>query len=128
MELDPSFNSVAQTQSGLPHLLDLLRQEYRRYITDHGGQEADAARTLRSAEPFLAFCEEYLRENRPVQSFPIDMNYGLLLSNNVRCAVSPGVEELKGTMQESFTVPVNQGMSSQQGQEGVAHGHVHRVS
>lgn len=115
--LDPSFNSVAQTQGGMPALLELLQEEYRKYMgqvnakrLEQGKPTLDAEATLSAARPFLKFCQKYLTENRPVQTFAIDSNYGLVLSNNLRCAVSPGVATLKGTMQETHSVAVSVGL------------------
>lgn len=124
--IDPSFNSVMQTQGGLPHLLELLKQEYRKHMAavnqkrEAQHQECLAIeKTIDAAAPFLRFCEKYLVENRPVQVFPVDMNYGLVLANSLRCVVSPGVADIRGTMQNSNVVAISTGMQQDQGVVGL---------
>ena len=117
--MDPlNLNTIAQTRGGMPYLLDLLKDEYTRYMDGVNAKRKaenkptlDAEKTLAAAEPFLRFCRKYLTENRPVQCFPIDMNYGIQLSNSMRCAVSPGVEVPRGTMQDSPAVAISVGQS-----------------
>ena len=115
-ENDPMFNSVVHTQSGMPNLIDLMISEYGKYGAkanqDRGANSLpalDIAKTIRVGKPLTDFFKKYLEVNRPVQIFPIDMNYGLVLSNNMRCAISPGVQEIKGTMQNSGAVSVTSG-------------------
>lgn len=125
----PSMGSgfaPATTQSlSLPSLLQHLVAEYREYIRRANETRArqeqkllDPEATLRAAKPLLDFFESYLNTYRPVQAFPVDANYGLLLSNGMRCMVSPGVVDVRGTMQDSGAIQVSQGISNP-GQEGV---------
>lgn len=121
---DPLFNPLVHTQGEMPHLVELLVAEYREHIRRHNGQlpvgqaPLDAEKTIRLARPLLNFFEAYLNTYRPVQAFPVDMNYGLVLSNSQRCAVSPGTAQLQGTMQNSGSIGVTQGVSNP-GQDGV---------
>lgn len=126
MSTDPSFDSVAHTQGGLPHLLALLQTEFAKHMAAVNEQRLqknlpalDMTGTLKAAEPFLKFGQKYLTENRPVQAFAVDMNYGILLSNNMRCSISPGVENLQGTMQDSPVVPISTGQNPNSGVIGI---------
>ncbi len=122
---DPLFNPETHTQGGLPHLVDFLVAEYRRTIQEANERRAAARKdlldpeaALRSARPLLDFFKAYLRMHRPIQAFPIDTNYGIVLSNNAHLAISPGMPHFQGTMQDSGAVHVSRG-ATQPGQEGV---------
>ena len=118
-QVDPLFDAASLTQGGQPHLIQFLTQEYRDYIAraneqraQHGKEPLDAEKTLKRAQPMLAFFEAYLKQHRPTSVFPIDMNYGIQLSNYKTFALSPGVEtDFRGTTQESVAVAVTHGRS-----------------
>lgn len=85
---------------GLLHLLQFLKAEYKKYIDNanwdrynHRLELLDGDAALQQAEPVLNFFAAWLTVNRPVQTFAVDNNCGLLFSNGARCAVSPGVIE-----------------------------------
>jgi len=126
---DPLFNPETHSQGGMPNLLQFLVAEYLAYMgqankdrAEQGQEPLDAQKTVQKAKPLLAFFEAYLRTNRPVNVFPIDMNYGVQLSNHKRFAVSPGVvEDFRGSMQNSGAVEVTHGRS-QPGISGVTDG------
>ena len=114
--MDPMFDSVVHTQGEMLSLLDLLKSEYQKYMegvnrtrSSQDKPPLDAVATLRAATPFLRFCEKYLMRNRPGEVFPIDMNYGVVLSNSQRFAISPGAAEMQGSMQDSPTVAISTG-------------------
>ena len=100
--------------------MGLLAEAYKRALADRlgrlkakGGAKFATVEEAFKAAPvsdFLKFAEDYLRANRPVQSFAVDLNHGIMLSNNVRCVVSPGAE-VRGQMQNSGAVGVNRGES-----------------
>lgn len=120
------FDSIAHTQGGVTHLTQLLWDAYverlRGRIEDRKTQGKPAV-TLEEAirrapaTDFAKFCADYLAVHRPVQSFFIDENLGILLRNQMSVALSPGVE-VRGTMQDSGAVQVTEGMS-QEGLNGV---------
>lgn len=108
----PAFNPLQANPQPTPDFLTFLTEEFRNEAEKHNQQlkigETPIAieETLASAKPLLDFCERYLRANRPVQTFPLDNNYGFLLSNHKRCAISPSDGFVGGLMQESYSVPV----------------------
>ena len=127
------FDPILHSQGGCPHLIQHLLVEYRGYIgranqvrAEQEQRLLDPEAAIRAARPLLDFFESYLRTHRPVQVFPIDMNYGVVLSNNARVAVSPGTPEVQGTMQDSGAIQVSHGMT-QPGQEGVVPFHGYGV-
>ena len=119
------FDPVAHSQAGLPHLLAYLVQQYRAHVQQinitrqaQGQPLADPEATLRAAQPVMEFFTQFLTHHRPLQVFPIDMNYGVLLDNNDRIALCPGVTDIQGTMQDSGAISLSDGRS-QPGQDGV---------
>jgi hypothetical protein len=121
---DPMFDSIAHTQAGLPHLLSYLQQQYRQYVrrvNQEQNLQINPELAISSARTLLDFCEQFLTIHRPVQVFPVDMNYGVVLDNNDRVAICPGVADIRGTMQDSGAVSISSGRSQpgQAGQAGV---------
>lgn len=121
------FDSTRYTQAGLPHLMAALHDAYRRQVQNELLKRKAAGQKVRSLEEalqrapyahFLAFCERYLSVNRPVETFAVDMNVGMRLSNNQRVCVSPGHAQVQGMMQDSGAVQVTHGRS-QPGLDGV---------
>lgn len=107
---------VVQIQSAeMPPLLDLLEAAYLNECLMSG---VDSTPTIQAAQPLLAFYKRYLEVYRPVQAFPVDSNYGIMLSNNQRCVISPNLDELPGSMENSGAIQVTTGKSNP-GQEGV---------
>lgn len=120
------FDSLAHTQGNMPHLMQFLWDNYVRDLAERiekrreAGQEAvgvEEASRRATARDFVRFCADYLAEHRCVQTFIIDANVGLVLSNHASVALSPGVQ-IRGTMQDSRAVPVTRG-ESQPGLGGV---------
>ncbi len=114
------FDSINHTTAGLPHIVGLLVEAYKKDLAARlerlkakgGAKFATLAEAYKAApvSDFVKFADDYLRANRPVQSFAVDLNHGLMLSNHVRCVVSPGAE-VRGGMQASGAVGVNRGES-----------------
>lgn len=126
---EPLFDPARYTTAGQPHLMQHLWSQYRAHLqakiderkkTHPDTVTVDEALKRATAAHFFQFCEEYLKANRPVENFFVDMNHGLVLSNNARVVVSPGYD-LRGTMQRSGAVGVTEGVS-QPGLNGVALG------
>lgn len=115
----------AVVQSEMPSLVQLLVQEFQAQCLRQNSEVSDPAQlrdpqiAIQAAKPLLDFFDSYLDLYRPVQTFPVDFNYGLVLSNNLRCTVSPSVEtEAPGSMQDSGAIHVTMGKSNP-GQNGV---------
>jgi len=128
------FDSVAHSQGGQPHLLQFLWDEYWKYLQaelDKRTRQGVAVFTLDEAKRkapavgFLKWATAYLAENRAAESFFLDANLGVRLTNNVAVAICPGVE-LRGTMQDANAVQVTEGRS-QPHQDGIAAGPAFRV-
>ncbi len=123
------FDPAKYTTAGQPHLTEHLWAQYRLHLKElldarrAAGRPAaaldDAVRRA-PASHFYAFCVEYLLRNRPVTTFYVDTNVGVVLSNTNRVVVSPGFD-LRGTMQAAGAVGVTVG-ESQPGMNGVAGG------
>mgnify|MGYP006890191480 FL=1 len=123
------FDSIAHTQGGVTHLMQLLWDEYLVHLRETIEKRTKAGKPSVSlteaikrapATDFAKFCADYLAVHRPVQSFFIDENMGLMLRNQKSVAVSPGVE-IRGTMQDAGAVQVTEGVS-QEGLNGVVPG------
>lgn len=126
----PAGDLLAQgtyTQGGHKHLVQYLWDAYAAHLEAGGGgwpkarhapgrPIAEAKRTA-TAVDFVRWATTYLQETRPLGSFFIDGNVGLRLTTGETVAVSPGVV-VSGTMQESYAVPVTEGLS-QPGNNGV---------
>lgn len=120
----PVFDPVVHSQAGLPHLIAYLVGQFRAHV-QRTNQEIPkeeeriaGEELIERAQPLLDFFEQFLTQNRPVEIFPIDMNYGVVLDNNDRIALCPGITDIQGTMQDSGAVAISDGRS-QPGQEGV---------
>lgn len=123
---NPMFDSIAHTQGGVLHLMDYLWDRYVSHLTERieerkaEGKESiplDVALKKTSAQAFKKFCEDFLDENRAVETCPLDENLGFRLSNNDMVALSRGIA-IQGSMQDSGAVAVTHGRS-QRGNEGV---------
>jgi hypothetical protein len=120
------FDPAKYTTAGQPHLTEHLWAEYRLHLQrlldarKAAGQPAadiDTAVSKAPASHFYAFCVEYLLRNRPVTTFFVDTNMGVVLTNTKRLVLSPGFD-LRGTMQNAGAVGVTEGLS-QPGMDGV---------
>ena len=123
------FDPAKYTTAGQPHLMEHLWGAYRerlkalldaRRAAGQPAADLDAAVAKAPASHFYAFCVEYLLANRPVNTFYVDTNTGVVLSNTNRVVISPGFD-LRGTMQDAAAVGVTAGVS-QPGLNGVAPG------
>jgi hypothetical protein len=74
-------NDPAVTGTVSRSLLEVLYTAYLR-------TQPDADQTLTD---FIAFGQRYMADNRPVELFHLDLNYGLRLANNELCLVAPSV-------------------------------------
>ena len=115
-----SSETNSHKQIGVPHLIRHLTQEYARFMTrvnqhyvENGmPTAANIEKQIRLAKPLLDFFEEYLDKFRPTRMFPVDANYGFVLSNNAQFMLCPPIEENDGVMQSGSAVAVTQGLSN----------------
>lgn len=122
----PLFDSAQHTQGGNPHILQYLFQEFAKHVAAQIEErkknkkptvELSAAMAKMPMTRFLTWAKQHLTEVRPVNTFFLDENIGVRLSNNRNIAISPGIE-IRGTMQNAGAVAVTRG-ASQEGNEGV---------
>jgi hypothetical protein len=120
------FDSVANTQGGLPHLVQFLWDAYCVYLQEQLDLRRVEGKTTVSLEDakkkvpavhFGQWATKYLTENRVAETFFVDANCGVRLTNNKMAAICPGAE-IRGTMQDSHDVAVTTGRS-QPGNNGV---------
>jgi hypothetical protein len=113
---DPIFDA-GTAQTGPPHLLQYLWDRYTAHIgaalerrRKEGKPAAVLAFALRDAPAthFIKWAGDYLAENRAAETFFLDANLGLRLTNNDLVAVSPGVD-VRGSMQDAGAVHVTTG-------------------
>lgn len=121
------FDDIQHTQAGLPHLVQFLWDKYVVHLKELAAKRKAEKKPTREVDGdllqkmpaihFCAFAAKYLSENRHVQSFFVDENHGITLSNNEACVLSPGVM-IRGTMQNSGAVEVTKGESPRGSQGG----------
>lgn len=110
------FDATVHTQGGLPHLMQYLWDRYVEHLTEELEKRTVLSATIETAKRkapathFAQWATEFLKENRATESFFLDANMGLRLTNNAMVAISPGVE-IKGTMQDSTAIQVTEGKS-----------------
>lgn len=102
----------------LPHLLEHLWAAYTQYVTAEHTKLVEAGKPRRGdlehylakapAQHFYAWAAEYLRTHRVSQSFAVDANLGLMLSNGSRVTVCPHID-VAGTMQDAGAVDITRG-------------------
>ena len=110
------MDPIAQEQpQDAPTLLDLLLKEFHKA---HLAGTPDRVQQVATLESFAQFCDEYLNKNRPVGLFHVDANYGLVLSNNIRCIVAPPMQFKQGDIDTGGAVPIT---GNPQGQYGIDH-------
>lgn len=114
------FDATAHTQGGLPHLIQFLWDEYAKHLDRLLKERAEAgkpavdlhtAKTKAPATNFAKWASDYLKDNRIVESFFIDGNLGIRLTNTKMVAVCPGLEEIRGTMQDANAIGITHGRS-----------------
>jgi hypothetical protein len=114
------FDATAHTQGGLPHLVQFLWDEYAKHLDrllterKEAGKPVTDLQTAKTKAPavhFAKWASDYLKENRIVESFFIDGNLGIRLTNMKMVAVCPGLDEIRGTMQDSHAVGITHGRS-----------------
>lgn len=114
------FDATAHTQGGLPHLIQFLWDEYAKHLDRLLKERAEAgkpavdlhtAKTKAPATNFAKWASDYLKDNRIVESFFIDGNLGIRLTNMKMVAVCPGLEEIRGTMQDANAIGITHGRS-----------------
>lgn len=123
---DSHFDETLHTQGGHQHLMQHLWDAFLATLKEKiearkaAGKEsvtvAEAAKRT-PATAFVQFAAEYLATNRVHETFYIDENMGLRLTNLKSVAVSPG-SSVRGTMQDANEVNVTHGRS-QADNEGV---------
>jgi len=75
------FTNEDPGQSGLlSDLITHIANDYRRNV------DVVAAS---AAQDFIDFARDYLKQHRPSEVFPVDDNYGILLTNGVRIKLCP---------------------------------------
>jgi len=112
------YDSVREMQGGLPHLLQLLKEEYTKNVEIRMNSalakgvavKFSLAEAVKRAPlwDFMEFAVDYLETNRVVETFSADSNVGIVFSDLSRCVVCPGFE-VEGTMQDSESVGVTHG-------------------
>lgn len=116
----PLFDSFSHTTGGgLPTLMEVVQQAFEDHLKSrlealaaegHKTVTFEQAKRKATLAMFLTFAGRYLAEHRVVETFAVDANVGLVLSNQVRCVACPGLD-IAGTMQDSDAVGVTQGVS-----------------
>ncbi len=112
------------TTAGLPTLLEHLKKVFLARLEKR--LEAERARTNKDAPTkmdvldvfrrcspllFLEFCDEYLKTNRITETFAVDSNVGVVLSDLSRCVICPGTE-VDGTMLDAGAVAITEGRAA----------------
>ena len=72
------------------------------------GQECDVQAEIDRVSDFNKFATSFLDKNRPTGTFAVDANVGLNLGQ-AAVIISPGFNQIAGTMQESHEVPMTTG-------------------
>ncbi len=110
------MEALGHVQGSVPDLLTYLLAAYKaqlqRRIDERVVQSGPASvRTLDEALThapvldFMRFALEFLAENRPAETFPVDANIEIRLSNGDLVLICPGTQ-LSGTMQASHSVQI----------------------
>lgn len=114
-----TFDDGFKADHGHTHLLQHLWDAYSAHLVaeiatrrsnGYRAVDIDEAKRRVPATAFLKWAATYLKDNPVVESFFIDGNSGVRLSNGSRLAVCPGGVE-RGSMQSSEAVAVTQGLS-----------------
>ena len=75
-------NQTGGVSGNLPDLLSYLEGVYRQVNAQPIGMQTDADR-------FVRWAKSYLTEHRPSEVFPVDDNYGVMLTNGFRVKLCP---------------------------------------
>ena len=117
--INDSSGAIAHTQGGMQHLIQHLWDEYlvslesaieERKKAGRAMVTIEKAKKLAPAADFIVFASKYLAEHRPVETFYVDANMGIRLSNQTCVALSPGAD-IRGTMQDANAIGVTEGRS-----------------
>ncbi len=73
----------------LPDLLSHLEAAYREHAKTNPNVTVEG-------HTFLSWAKQYLSANRPSEVFPVDQNYGVMLTNGVRLKLCPDVVTASG--------------------------------
>lgn len=123
------FEDTKHTQGGVQHLAQFLWDEFTAYLHRESKRrkkkklptiDVEAALRKMPATAFLSWVAKYLKKHRVGQSFVVDENMGVQLTNLKTFVISPGVP-IRGTMQDSGAIGVTHGRS-QPGNDGMAKG------
>lgn len=98
------FDAKSHTQGNMPHLLQYLWDNYLAYLAKTNGDKKIDETKIKAID-FMMWAITQLQTTRAIESFFIDGNVGIKLTNNTTLAISPGVD-IRGSMQESGYVPV----------------------
>jgi hypothetical protein len=110
--------SLPGSAQEIPTLMEHLLGEYVRMMETHNktvetnpeaGEACDVQKELDRVSDFNKFAKSYLDKNRPLNTFAVDANVGIKLGDNAQVVISPGFNEIAGTMQHSQTVPMTSG-------------------
>lgn len=114
------FGETERTGGGITHLIQFLWDKYAEHLQKELEERAalgkitvdlPTAKKKAPATHFATWAANYLKENRVAETFFVDANLGIRLTNNITLAVCPGVE-VRGTMQESHAVQITEGLSN----------------
>lgn len=123
------FDDTKHTQGGVQHIMQFLWDEFTAYLRREAKKRkkaklpsinVDEALRKMPATAFLTWAAKYLKKHRVGQSFVVDENMGVQLTNLKQFVISPGVP-IRGTMQDSGAIGVTHGRS-QPGNNGMAKG------
>ncbi len=122
------FDTTRHTQGGHVHLIQHLWDQYCLYLQEKIDERIEGristvnlatAKEKATATHFAKWASNFLKENRPVESFFVEENCGIRLTNNVLVAIAPGMDtDIRGTMQAADAIQVTEGRS-QRGNNGV---------
>ena len=80
------FTNATDAVSGeLTDLMSYLEAAYRSEMQQPAGSEV-------KMEAFIHWAKQHLSDNRPSEVFPVDNNYGVLLTNAQRVKLCPDLE------------------------------------
>lgn len=73
------------------------------------GEKCEVLKELDRVSDFAKFVAKYLDKNRPIGTFAVDANVGLRLADQAAVVISPGFNEIAGTMQDAKAIPMTSG-------------------
>lgn len=72
--------------------------------------DLETAKKKTPATVFLNWAFEYLTNNRVTESFYVEANHGVRLTNGASVVICPGGGEQRGTMQDSVAIAITEGL------------------